>query len=135
MKINTEHIPAEGCILTETVPGGAFDLDTDMIKFSEPVYLEAEVSRICNAVTVEMSLKTVIRFVCSRCLEEFRLDLEKNFRLNYQSDKSHPILELDGDIREEIILDYPINPLCKQDCRGLCVKCGENINRGLCTCR
>ncbi|MFA5361909.1 MAG: DUF177 domain-containing protein [Candidatus Omnitrophota bacterium] len=135
MKINTEQIPVEGYTLIETVPGGDFDLDTDMVKFFEPVHLKADVSKISNAVTVEMSLQTVIRFVCSRCLEEFSLDLKKNFRLNYQTDKSHYIFDLDEDIRGEIILDYPINPLCNHDCRGLCVKCGENLNKGLCTCR
>ena len=135
MKIITEQIPVDGYTLTETVPRGAFDLDTNMVKFSEPVHLKAEVFQISNAVTVEMSLQTVIHFVCSRCLEEFSFDLKKNFRLNYQADKPHTILNLDEDIRGEIILDYPINPVCNQDCRGLCVKCGENLNRGSCKCK
>ncbi len=135
MKINTEQIPIEGYTLTETVPRGAFDLDTYTVKISEPVYLKAAVSRISNAVTVEISLRTVIRFVCSRCLEEFGVALAKDFRLNYQAEKTHPVLDLDPDIREEIMLDYPIKPLCSPDCRGLCVKCGENLNRGLCKCK
>jgi uncharacterized protein len=135
MKINTEQIPIEGYTLTETVRIGAFDLDTHMVRSSEPVFLRAEVSKISNAVTVEMSLQTRVYFVCSRCLDEFVFELKKDFRLNYQADKAHPVVELDQDIRQEIILDYPIKPLCSSDCKGLCVKCGGDLNKGSCKCR
>ena len=43
-------------------------------------------------------------------------------------------IDLDQDIREEIILDYPIKPLCRPDCKGLCPRCGKNLNEGGCSC-
>jgi uncharacterized protein len=54
--------------------------------------------------------------------------------LNYSLDSSQQYLDLDQDIREEIILEYPLNPLCKADCKGLCPRCGKNLNQELCNC-
>jgi uncharacterized protein len=75
-----------------------------------------------------------MRISCSRCLEEFESDFKKVIALNYPVDKSDPVINLEPDIREEIIIDYPLKPLCKPDCKGLCPKCGRNLNEGNCSC-
>ena len=71
---------------------------------------------------------------CGRCLKEVKKDFNREIEFNYAVDKSDSILDLDSDIREEIILDYPIKPLCDTDCKGLCLKCGANLNEGGCNC-
>ncbi len=43
-------------------------------------------------------------------------------------------LELDEVVISDIILHYPQKYLCKDDCRGLCPKCGKNLNEGDCGC-
>ena len=134
MKININNIPLEGLTLEEKVIPSVLDLETDSVKFSGPIKIRAEVSRVTNAVTVGLSLSGSILLICSRCLKEFNVALKKIPRLNYQVDKSEPIIDLDQDIKEEIILDYPINPLCNPDCKGLCPKCGKNLNEGGCSC-
>ena len=128
MKIDINKIPLEGLTLEEKVSPSALDLETDTVKLSGPIKIRAEVSRVTNAVTVGLSLSGSILLSCSRCLKEFNVALKKIPRLNYQVDKSEPIIDLDQDIREEIILDYPIKPLCNPDCKGLCPKCGKNLN-------
>jgi len=135
MKIDINRIPLEGLILEEKVSPSALDLETDTVKFSRAfIKIRAEVSKITNAVTVNLSLSGSILLNCSRCLKEFNVALKKILRLNYQVDKSEPIIDLDQDIKEEIILDYPIKPLCDPDCKGLCPKCGKNLNEGGCSC-
>ena len=134
MKIDINKIPLEGLILEEEVSPSVLDLETDTVKFSEPIKIRAEVSRITNAVTVELNLDGSIRLSCSRCLREFNVALKKILRLNYQVNKSEPIIDLNQDIKEEIILDYPIKPLCNPDCKGLCPKCGKDLNEGGCSC-
>ncbi|RKX30915.1 MAG: DUF177 domain-containing protein, partial [Verrucomicrobia bacterium] len=37
-------------------------------------------------------------------------------------------------LREALVLRIPIYPLCREDCRGLCPRCGANLNREQCTC-
>ncbi|MBM4294554.1 MAG: DUF177 domain-containing protein, partial [Deltaproteobacteria bacterium] len=43
-------------------------------------------------------------------------------------------IDLQGIVREQIILSMPLKPLCHEDCRGLCPGCGANLNREACTC-
>ena len=43
-------------------------------------------------------------------------------------------LDLRPTIREELILSAPAYLLCREDCRGLCPGCGQDLNRGSCTC-
>ena len=135
MKIDINRIPLEGSTVEEKVSPSALDLETDTVKFSRAlIKIRAEVFRITNAVTVDLSLSGSILLNCSRCLKEFNVALKKIPRLNYQVNKSVPIIDLDQDIKEEIILDYPIKPLCNPDCKGLCPKCGKNMNEGGCSC-
>jgi uncharacterized protein len=134
MKIDINRIPVEGLTLEEKVNPWTLDLDTEIVKFSEPIKIKADISKITNAVTVQMRLSGSMCLNCSRCLSEFKIDLKKNLKLNYQANKLEPIIDLDQDIKEEIILDYPLKPLCKPDCKGLCPKCGKNLNEGGCSC-
>ncbi|SMC67277.1 uncharacterized protein SAMN04488500_106282 [Sporomusa malonica] len=86
---------------------------------------------------------------CSRCLEdmvtiltvpfseEYReADFEKSSEalvqeLNYFSGDEIDITDL---IRENILLAEPINPVCSENCRGLCPQCGVNLNINTCGC-
>jgi len=135
MKIDVNQIPQEGLTLEEEFTPLALDLETYIIKFQGPVKIKADVSKITNAITVILNFNAVMRIICSRCLEEFKTDFKKNISLNYPALKSEPVIDLNPDIREEIILDYPIKPLCKPDCLGLCLECGMNLNLGKCSCQ
>jgi uncharacterized protein len=134
VKININQIPAEGLVFEENIAPQALDLDTDIIKFLAPIKVRADITRITNAVTVELDLNAVMSISCSRCLKEFDSGLKKNFRVSYQIDKSQYLIDFNPDIRQEIILDYPLKPLCKPDCKGLCPGCGKDLNQGECGC-
>lgn len=43
-------------------------------------------------------------------------------------------LELAPMLREQLILAEPMHPLCSQECRGLCARCGQDLNEGPCRC-
>lgn len=134
MKIGINQILPEGLILSEEFVAGALDLETDIIKFSGPVRVQAKAYKITNAVTVHLDVDAVMRLICSRCLENFKIDFKKDIDLNYPVSKNELSIDLDPDIREEIILDYPIKPLCRPNCKGLCPKCGKNLNEEKCNC-
>ncbi|MBM3255087.1 MAG: DUF177 domain-containing protein [Candidatus Omnitrophica bacterium] len=134
MKIDINKIPIEGLFLEEDIASAELDLDTQVVKFQGALKVRADISMITNAVTVSLQLSGVMGLFCSRCLKEYSLELEKKLQLNYPADNRNLILDLNPDIREEIILDYPVKPLCIQDCRGLCPKCGNNLNEGGCSC-
>lgn len=134
MKIIINQVSAEGLYLKEEVKSAQLDLKTDLIKFRSPLKLAARITRITNALTVDLNINAVIFADCSRCLSEFEWVFDKDVQLNYPLDSSDVFIDLKPNIREEIILDYPIKPLCNFNCKGLCVKCGKNKNEGGCNC-
>ena len=86
---------------------------------------------------------------CSRCLEEvktsLRLKFERELDLNKAEAQAVETLDehnyLDGynlDVDKlvygEIVLNWPMKVLCKEDCKGICSTCGANLNLGTCNC-
>lgn len=134
MKIKVNQIPLEGLTLEENIPFAELELEEEFIKFRQPVMVKADIFKIANAVTIDLFLSASIYTVCSRCLDEVKIDLNKKQKLNYQITGLNQAIDLNPEIREEIILDYPIKPLCKSDCKGLCPKCGEKLKEGGCSC-
>jgi uncharacterized protein len=134
VKIDVNQIPVDGFTIEEDLSPKDLDLETEQIRFSSPLRVSAEVSRITNAVSVKLQVSAKLHFSCSRCLEDSETVFDKKFGLNYPVVKSDRFIDLNPEIREEIIIDYPIKPLCKASCKGLCLKCGKNLNQGGCTC-
>ncbi|OGX46600.1 MAG: hypothetical protein A3G38_00585 [Omnitrophica WOR_2 bacterium RIFCSPLOWO2_12_FULL_51_8] len=134
MKIGLSRIPFEGCRLEEEESAAALDLETEEVKFRGPVKIRADVSKITNALSVNLDVEALMHTRCGRCLEEFDTPLRKRLSLNYSVGRQEREIDLGPDIREEIILGYPIKPLCRADCRGLCPECGKNLNEGECDC-
>ena len=134
MKIDARQIPDEGVTLTEDFSPGSLELNTDFIRFLLPIKAKAVIHKSYNAINVILTLSSQVAISCGRCLQEVKKDFNRQISLNYALDKSNPIIELDPEIREEIILDYPMKPLCGIDCKGLCPKCGMNLNEGGCNC-
>ena len=135
MKININKIPLEGLTLEEEVNPAKLDLDTDIVKFRDPVKITAQVSKITNALTADLTLNFSLYMDCSCCLNGFKAEFKKNLQLNYSVSNLEPVIDLNPDIRDEIILDYPMRPLCSIDCKGLCFRCGKNLNEGKCNCK
>ena len=134
VKINVSQIPFEGQVLEEVISPRSLELETDEVKFRGNLKVRAIVSKITNAVAVDAYLSAPVRMRCSRCLADVDIDFKKELKLNYQVPSNQQTIDIDQDIREEIILDYPVNPLCKPDCKGLCPGCGVALNEGGCTC-
>ena len=134
MKIIISQVPVEGLLLEEEIKPLELDLETELIKFHSNLKIKAQVSRVISALIVKLNMRAVFAAACSRCLEEFEWEFNKDAQLSYPLDSSATFIDLGPDIREEVILEYPIKPLCKEDCQGLCQKCGKNKNEGGCNC-
>jgi len=134
VKIIVNQVPAEGLYLEEEIKSAELDLETDLIKSRSDLKIKAQVYRITNALTVKLNIRAFLCADCSRCLEEFGWEFNKDVQLSFPLDSDTTFIDLNPSIREEVILDYPIKPLCKINCKGLCVKCGKNKNEGGCNC-
>ena len=136
MKIDITRLPLEGLELEEDISVSQLRIeDKGMVRLKGPVHIKASVSKITNTVTVAVQLIGSMKMTCGRCLDEFDVSLEKNLSLNYPLEKQQRHIDITDDIREEILLDYPIKPLCKEQCKGICPQCGVNLNVGECKCR
>ena len=133
MKIDINEIPEAGLILEEAYQPGFLGMDREDIKTTEPLYVRAEVTKEKKGVSVKMKVKTKLTLTCARCLIEFEYPLSKDCHFSYRSSDG-PILGIAKDLREEIILGYPLKPLCREDCKGLCPVCGGNLNESKCGC-
>ncbi len=102
-----------------------------------------------NLVRTQTGVQALIDFTalvdaqCVRCLENFKQPLHANFQELFtysleplsEDEESIPedgYLDFENSISDYLFLEYPIKPLCKPDCRGLCPVCGQNLNEADC---
>jgi uncharacterized protein len=92
---------------------------------------------------VQADFSALTTLECVRCLTDFDQRLEWSFAELYAFDErsltdAELILPEDGQIdfaellRDYALLEFPISPICKEDCQGLCVECGQNLNEKDC---
>ena len=132
MKVRLSDIPEEGLTATEALDPVRLNLDTADLKFTAPVGVTAAFQKQQDTVWVEVGVKGETERTCARCLEQFGSPYGSQFHLDYSVEDK---LELDitDDLRQEILLSYPVRFLCREDCRGLCPRCGTNLNERSCT--
>jgi uncharacterized protein len=129
----------------------SFDIDEAEQRLAEDLHVDfvrgtVEFTRTNRGIFSEGRLHSQVQLECARCLETFAqpldLHLEAQFGLSPvrpQGDTIFPIsakgiVDLTPALQEQILLDLPMRPLCKPDCRGLCIECGKNLNEGSCDC-
>jgi uncharacterized protein len=113
------------------------DLDLDFLNGV------TKVGRTPQGLIVQGKFRASLPAECVRCLTDFQQNLEIEFSelyaFNHRSTTdSGLILPEDGNIdlepivREYMVIEIPISPLCRTDCKGLCSICGENLNENGC---
>lgn len=123
-------------------------------KLAEPLVITGEMDHTDKLIDVKGTLETVVEGRCARCLAPVKIavscslaeqllytkdvalfsqlafgELEEKFVI-YDNDT----LDITDIIREAIMAELPLKVLCRDDCRGLCPKCGINLNQGQCKC-
>ena len=123
---------------------------------TEAVRGHAKLVRTRRGVLAEVDLSTAARLQCSRCLEDvvapLSLHFEEEFVPSIDVNTGLPVPPLPGEdesvfkidehhqldlaeaIRQYGLLEIPLQPLCREDCAGLCPTCGKNRNDGSCEC-
>lgn len=110
------------------------EIDISGLEFKGFLKVQVHAKRECGIVEVKVNIKAPVELTCARCLDKAVSFCNKDFKLIYSVDLAGEVIVLDDDIRQELILDYPQKILCCTDCRGLCPRCGVNLNKGKCNC-
>ena len=163
MQICVTDLPAEGVQVTDRIdPRQLPDLvalqENDACVFKGPLTVRMRVSPAAGMFQVEGHIRGTTSLTCSRCLALAETPLSATFRLSFTrtipgNDTDSPsethelqaeelgVVLYKGDhidfrdvLQEQVIMAIPMQPLCRADCRGLCARCGTNLNDKTCDC-
>lgn len=122
--------------------------------FLEPLQLDFTVEKGFGHVRVHGRVATRVRLSCCRCLEDYETALVSAFTIFYTKSSEMPVeeevalteedlvsapyegdtIDFTSEIEEQVLLEIPLKPLCREDCKGICAKCGADLNAGDCGC-
>ena len=121
------------------------DCDLGENRFPDVIGADIRVSNHAGLVEFDAAVSFTFSFRCDRCYERFDRDFA--FRFHHILVTSLPeensddyieapdyMLDTDALLRDDILLELPSKFLCKDSCKGLCPKCGKNLNNGSCAC-
>ena len=128
----------------------SFEIPVDELKervfsvdFASPLAVKGCAYNRAGIVSVDLSCTFMLAHVCDRCLSNFDREYSFDFSHICMRDKSsndeHIIVKDNAlDLNElaisDSLLQLPTKILCREDCRGLCYVCGQNLNEGECNC-
>ena len=137
MLIEISKVPASGGIYEEEVPGTVLELDQDShVRVEGPISCRFTVQKVSGELVVSGRVQVPVSLQCTRCACFFSTTLsDLSFLRAYDVPEGTETVDLTPDIREDILLNLPVFPLCSPGCRGLCPQCGKDLNQGACSCR
>lgn len=128
--------------------GEGIELDRPGTSIAGDIGYKGTISNVGGAYAVTGDIATSIEAHCDRCLGTYRLDVKIPItrvfvgteeglggfdRDDVERLEGH-VIDLAPHIREELILSLPIRLLCSEGCKGICPQCGNDLNKGECTC-
>jgi uncharacterized protein len=136
-----------------TAPAPA-DLGIEVLRVPEgsPVDFELRLEAVMEGVLVTGQAHAGLEGECVRCLETIHDDVVADFQELFAYEESdtatHPqdgedddvsrlegdLIDLEPTVRDTVVLGLPLSPLCRDDCQGLCPRCGADLNAGPCSC-
>ena len=114
----------------------------DKFDVAATVHVSLRLESLTDGIVVDGQLRAPWADSCRRCLAPAAGEVVCDVRELYQHALTDPdAFEIVGDqidlarmIRENILLDAPVAPLCRPDCAGLCPTCGVDLNTASCDC-
>jgi uncharacterized protein len=122
------------------------------VELAAPLEASAELVRTQRGILVTMPYQATVRLTCGRCLNEFDFHIEDKFQdevlaplgESHERDSNRDddalrigvdyMLDLGEILRQELVMQTPIQPICRHDCPGLCETCGADLRTQRCAC-
>ncbi|MDO5498538.1 MAG: DUF177 domain-containing protein [Propionibacteriaceae bacterium] len=106
---------------------------------ASPIALDLKLESVVEGVLVTGTAQVTVAGECGRCLEPISNAVEIDIQELYLYPGTDPddveasrmegeTIDLEPLVRDEVVLDLPFMPLCREDCAGLCQTCGANLN-------
>lgn len=153
MRLELENLEKDGRFDHVYAPADLLLEERDL-RLVEPVRVVGRVRRQSEEAQVAGTLTATVETPCARCLKPVLLPIKTQFSerfvtaVSWRSEEQHELaaedlnlalfdgeaIDLDGLVREEILLAAPAQVLCREDCQGLCPVCGNDRNARDCGC-
>ena len=120
------------------------------VSFPSPMKVVGDITNTAGYMRMALKMSVDYSAVCARCLSpvsgKFSLDLEKTVapknllgdisedRLDDYAIIEDGFLDMDEQLIAQLEMEFPARFLCREDCKGLCQRCGKNLNDGECGC-
>ena len=128
------------------------ELQGETLSFKGPLTVEGTATNTGRIILVDGTVSVTLQRPCGRCLEPVTQSLQVPFSEEYLhvSEKGQDLagtdeeklvifegnnIDLAPQVRENLLLELPMSGLCREDCRGLCPVCGQNLNVRECDCQ
>lgn len=157
MFIAVKDLTIQPVVISEALNPGIVDLRSSEFTQSSPLVVEAVATLISEEIRIKGQLGVEVETLCCRCLESMHIPVKKSFDLFYRSHQTQSDVKRDEEIelksseldvgfyvgrglefndtlREQVLIEMPMKPVCRPDCRGLCPQCGANMNLAPCHC-
>jgi uncharacterized protein len=120
----------------------------DAESYPQSLLLNLYIDRINDLFRFKITIKTRAIYTCDRCLVRFKTDFDETIEQLYQIGNSDfededeievlpentKEIDISKAIQEAFIMNRPIKLLCSEECKGLCLTCGINLNKKQCKC-
>jgi uncharacterized protein len=154
MIVDVTQIEDAALPFSDAVEAGELDLDTPNYRVVGPVSIKGEITKHIATLNVDGNMSGNVEVDCTRCLQPVQQRLAIAFHVEYltegelgtEGEHELQARDLDTDqlegnnldltqvAREQILLNIPEKFYCREDCNGLCEKCGGNLNLIDCNC-
>lgn len=130
------------------------DLGGTGLRFEKPAAVRADLRAGPDGIRVRVRAEVEGLADCDRCLEPVAVPIRLDYRELYLTpEQAGPrgagddggdvrrivyegdAIDLSEGLRQNLLLALPMKVVCREDCRGLCPRCGRNLNEGECGCR
>lgn len=131
-----------------------FEDKVETLDLEKPFYgkykSSVKLNKLHDQLIVDVSSDFKVKFECDRCGVDYKSKLKSDYQMVYLMNETPEETEstnvnylhrdadkidLTNDVREYALLSVPMKKLCKEDCKGLCSKCGTDLNVAKCNCK
>jgi len=154
MKLELRKVKPEGTDFHFTETAEEMEISVPGVKFPEPIEVDLSATQSGDEVFCQGDIFCNLEVECSRCLEVYDVSINTQFQFVVQMidmngdgedagdedddyeliPKSQSSLDISQRVRDAILLNISLKPLCSEDCQGLCLMCGVNLNESDCEC-
>jgi uncharacterized protein len=156
--LNVRELEIRKVQFEEDFPAGEIDFDSNQVRQIGPLHARGAAELLNNTlgeIRVRGHVNAEMELACDRCLEPVQYPIDGDFDLFYrpapdENDTPHELainpgeteigyyegmgMELAEVLREYVLLSLPMQAVCREECAGICPKCGKNRNAGACGC-